>query len=273
MLLSVETVIVHPNQIARTGLASLIEKYCFRVIAAAASATDVLESLPAERPRLVILGNGDTAALVRQADACRQEWPACKIVLLHDCSGGLDQALLVNASPNACVPMSVSDQTLLKLLDVIVHEQADVFILTRSRSEQDTPELPNRERETDPTDNKRTNGGSGHSDAASSHSEQIATACDAAAQLQNGKKLSDRELQVLDGIVRGLQNKMIARECHITEATVKVHMKSILRKIHVSNRTQAALWAVEHKIACGPLETRAGTPKASQSAALTGLAA
>jgi two-component system nitrate/nitrite response regulator NarL len=39
---------------------------------------------------------------------------------------------------------------------------------------------------------------------------------------------------------------MIARECGITEATVKVHMKSILRKIRVGNRTQAAIWAMEH---------------------------
>jgi two-component system nitrate/nitrite response regulator NarL len=39
---------------------------------------------------------------------------------------------------------------------------------------------------------------------------------------------------------------MIARSCDITEATVKVHMKSILRKIQVANRTQAAVWALEH---------------------------
>jgi two-component system nitrate/nitrite response regulator NarL len=39
---------------------------------------------------------------------------------------------------------------------------------------------------------------------------------------------------------------MIARKCGITEATVKVHMKSILRKIQVANRTQAAVWAMEN---------------------------
>jgi two-component system nitrate/nitrite response regulator NarL len=59
-------------------------------------------------------------------------------------------------------------------------------------------------------------------------------------------KLSDREIQILDGLVRGQANKVIARKCDITEATVKVHMKSILRKIRVGNRTQAAIWALEH---------------------------
>jgi len=39
---------------------------------------------------------------------------------------------------------------------------------------------------------------------------------------------------------------VIARTCDITEATVKSHMKSILRKIRVANRTQAAIWALEH---------------------------
>jgi two-component system, NarL family, nitrate/nitrite response regulator NarL len=38
---------------------------------------------------------------------------------------------------------------------------------------------------------------------------------------------------------------MIARTCGVTDATIKVHMKSILRKIRVANRTQAAIWALE----------------------------
>jgi two-component system nitrate/nitrite response regulator NarL len=46
--------------------------------------------------------------------------------------------------------------------------------------------------------------------------------------------------------VKGYANKVIARSCDISEATVKVHMKSILRKIQVANRTQAAVWALEH---------------------------
>ena len=38
---------------------------------------------------------------------------------------------------------------------------------------------------------------------------------------------------------------MIARTCGVADATIKVHMKSILRKIRVANRTQAAVWALE----------------------------
>jgi DNA-binding CsgD family transcriptional regulator len=64
--------------------------------------------------------------------------------------------------------------------------------------------------------------------------------------LRHRPRLSEREAQILDGLVKGYANKMIARSCDITEATVKVHMKSILRKIQVANRTQAAVWALEH---------------------------
>ncbi len=57
--------------------------------------------------------------------------------------------------------------------------------------------------------------------------------------------LSPREVDILRCLIEGLSNKVIARRCDITESTVKVHLKAILRKIGVSNRTQAAVWALE----------------------------
>jgi two-component system nitrate/nitrite response regulator NarL len=58
-----------------------------------------------------------------------------------------------------------------------------------------------------------------------------------------GGKLSSREIQVLKGLTLGSPNKVIARQFGITEATVKVHIKAILRKIQLKNRTEAAIWA------------------------------
>jgi DNA-binding CsgD family transcriptional regulator len=60
------------------------------------------------------------------------------------------------------------------------------------------------------------------------------------------RRLSVRESQILEIMVSGDSNKMVARKCGITEATVKVHVKSIMRKIQVTNRTQAAVWAMEN---------------------------
>jgi two-component system nitrate/nitrite response regulator NarL len=58
-------------------------------------------------------------------------------------------------------------------------------------------------------------------------------------------KLSPREAEILRCIMQGHPNKVIARKCDVTEATIKVHVKAILRKVGVSNRTQAAMWASE----------------------------
>jgi two-component system, NarL family, nitrate/nitrite response regulator NarL len=56
-------------------------------------------------------------------------------------------------------------------------------------------------------------------------------------------RLSGREREILHCVMYGDTNKVIARKLEVTEATVKVHVKAILRKIGVANRTQAAMWA------------------------------
>jgi DNA-binding NarL/FixJ family response regulator len=67
--------------------------------------------------------------------------------------------------------------------------------------------------------------------------------------------LSAREKQIIDGLIKGQPNKTIARAYGITEATVKVHMKAILRKVPCSNRTQVAIWALAHADAFGASRT------------------
>ncbi len=60
--------------------------------------------------------------------------------------------------------------------------------------------------------------------------------------------LSAREIEILGGLVNGEPNKIIALRLGITESTVKVHVKGLLRKIKVANRTQAAIWAINNGI-------------------------
>ena len=64
----------------------------------------------------------------------------------------------------------------------------------------------------------------------------------AESRFPNGlRQLSERELQVVNLLCNGSPNKIIARQLGITESTVKVHVKAILRKTHARNRTEAAL--------------------------------
>jgi two-component system nitrate/nitrite response regulator NarL len=59
-------------------------------------------------------------------------------------------------------------------------------------------------------------------------------------------ELSARELGILRLIARGDSNKVIARELDIAETTVKIHVQHILRKLKVTSRVQAAVYAVHH---------------------------
>lgn len=68
------------------------------------------------------------------------------------------------------------------------------------------------------------------------------------AERVGGSDLTGRELEVLEQIVRGKSNKEIAAVCGITEATVKSHINSILSKLGVADRTQAATTALQRGI-------------------------
>lgn len=59
---------------------------------------------------------------------------------------------------------------------------------------------------------------------------------------------SARAFEVIRCLAGGQSNKLIARNLDITESSVKVHLKSILRKLELANRTQIALWAVSNGI-------------------------
>ncbi len=62
----------------------------------------------------------------------------------------------------------------------------------------------------------------------------------------SASRLSSREAQILRCLMQGSSNKIIARDLGVAEATVKVHIKTILRKVKVANRTQAAMWAQQN---------------------------
>lgn len=58
--------------------------------------------------------------------------------------------------------------------------------------------------------------------------------------------LTPREIDVLRLLAAGRSNRALATELYVSERTVKAHVSNILAKLHVTDRTQAALWAVRH---------------------------
>ncbi len=60
--------------------------------------------------------------------------------------------------------------------------------------------------------------------------------------------LTPRELEILGHLAAGHSNKIIARHLDLAESTIKVHVQNILRKLELSSRVQAAVYAVQHKV-------------------------
>lgn len=64
----------------------------------------------------------------------------------------------------------------------------------------------------------------------------------------NPEKLTPREREIIVMLASGASNKEIARTLDLAESTVKIHVQGILRKLNLSSRVQAAVYAVEHKL-------------------------
>ena len=59
--------------------------------------------------------------------------------------------------------------------------------------------------------------------------------------------LTNREYEILSLIAQGMSNKMIARELDISDGTVKVHVKHLLKKLGLRSRVEAAVWMVNQQ--------------------------
>lgn len=67
-------------------------------------------------------------------------------------------------------------------------------------------------------------------------------------QIKDEEELTDREIEVIKAIAEGMSNKEIAAALFISEKTVKNHISNIFRKLDISDRTQAAIYAIKHRI-------------------------
>jgi len=226
--------IIEPRALVREALISLMTSHSYRVVGAVASTTDIDKSmLGADVPKLVILGALPAEEAVAAAGCVRKRWPETKIILLFEHASSADLQKLLASEIDGCIPLSASSDTLVGAFQQIVAADHRILVLKTAPCSS-MPRTAGRQEEEDELDlgtNRlapRDEVGNGASDDA------ISIPCG----------LSEREEQILRGLVKGHSNKLIARACACTEATVKVHMKSILRKIRVANRTQAAIWGL-----------------------------
>jgi len=220
----VPTLLVEPNALLREGLKRILSETPYGLVASAATLEEArrIWSDDATPFLLIIDAANDHAAACQQMRQLKEELSSARVVMLVD-HYNLQQVLAAfEAGADAYLIKSVSCEVLVKTLDLVMLGEAvfpsAVLNLLREnvQAADDGAEIQN--------------------DAEPVGSEQE----------QPPKGLSVRETVILRCLMEGDSNKLIARKFDITEATVKVHVKAILRKIRAKNRTQAAIWAASH---------------------------
>lgn len=258
------TIVVESRLLVREALKSLMADNSYRVVCDIGSIAEISgASTLSGEPKLVILGAPSADNALTEAVSARKLWPDSKIILLCESVSSADFQKLLTSEINGCIPLFASPDTLISMLDMIVTRDVRAMVVGDTKRPVIQPAQPEGSNQSEIKMDKLQSDGAEHEDVSVSigarqHTPPPANGAGASylngnnggAQsvppLRNHPGLSEREAQILDGLVKGHANKVIARTCNITEATVKVHMKSILRKIRVGNRTQAAIWALEH---------------------------
>ena len=258
------TIVVESRLLIREALKSMMAKNSCRVVCDIGSIAEMsgASALPDE-PKLVILGARSADKALTEAASARQLWPDSKIILLYECFSAADFQKLLISEINGCVPLFASPDTLIGTLDMIVTRDTRVMVVGDAKHPLSQAAQP---AELHPSEIRLQSDGAGHEDVSISIDTLPQRPMDVPPQ-RNHPGLSEREAQILDGLVKGHANKVIARTCAVTEATVKVHMKSIMRKIRVDNRTQAAIWAMENGYATDGSNSRRLHPDSARNAA------
>ena len=227
-------ILVGPTTLFREGLSRILAGTPFRVLASAPRAEDLSFSAPEKRPTLIIFedaGGGDTASGVAHL---REHVPHARIAVLAG-TFDLDQFKAVfRAGASTYLLTSVTSDALVKAFSLVITDHVVLpasVVAALCDGAEACPSAPQLE----------------HSDmsdgATEAERERLYVP---GPKAEPRRPLSSREGDILQCIVRGDTNKHIARRYDLAEATVKVHVKAILRKIQAKNRTQAAIWAASH---------------------------
>jgi DNA-binding NarL/FixJ family response regulator len=222
------TILVGKSILLREGLARILRTANFRIVASVASVNDLLPSKPQlHQPLFLIAHTGDSFdAAIEQIGIIRDRHPTGRIAIVADRYRLGELVSALRAGANGYFVDVMTCDVFIKSIELVMMGETIYppaflsFVLD--------PEI-------------------NHLDEAVPRDEQEQEqAILIATEDMVAPQLSPREKSILRCLVEGDSNKSIARKIDIAEATVKVHVKAILRKIRVQNRTQAAIWGMKN---------------------------
>jgi two-component system nitrate/nitrite response regulator NarL len=225
-----QIVLIGSHNLFREGLARILRAGCFRIAASASHVSashveqGVLNAAKKQWPILLVIDAGDAPISIgEQIKLFKKHHPAARVVVLADKFQLQSIFVAFRAGANACFDRNFACEHFIKSLELVMLGESILppavlqFILDLD----DVHKYEN-----------RADDNSSHEDIAIKHEDAHAP------------QLSVQETCILRCLTEGASNKVIARKIRIAESTVKVHIKSILRKVRVKNRTQAAIWAM-----------------------------
>ncbi|MBN2024018.1 MAG: response regulator transcription factor [Pirellulales bacterium] len=205
--MSIRLLVCDDHEVIRTGLASLMAGSDIEIIAEAGSGKEAVEKADKHRPDVILLDirMPDMDGLAT-LEKLRAKVSDCRVVMLSTYDN----------------PTYIARAVALGACDYVLKGSSrEAIIATITAAAQ------------------------GESPSRSGELRRVAGAMKIRQVLDDDEvPLTQRETQVLRHVALGLSNKEIGRSLEISVETVKEHVQNILRKIAVSDRTQAAVWAV-----------------------------
>jgi two-component system nitrate/nitrite response regulator NarL len=223
---SISTILIGKSALIREGIAGLLRAANYRVAASVSNTDDLASDKLQSQPGLylVVHTGDDFDVALRQIERLRSDHPQARIAIVADHYRRDELASAFQAGVNGYFFDLTACDVFIKSIELVMMGETifpPVFLPFAL----------------DPKD-----GNAGKTVVHDGGERAILFASDDTTAPQ----LSPRENSILHCLVDGFSNKSIARKIDIAEATVKVHVKAILRKIRVQNRTQAAIWGMNN---------------------------
>jgi two-component system nitrate/nitrite response regulator NarL len=223
---SFATFIVGKSVLIREGIARILSAANFRTLASVSCADDLSPSKFQSHPLLVLIvhAGDDFEGAVEQIELLRERHPKARIAVVADHYRLDEMVSAFRAGASGYFIDVMTCDVFIKSIELVMMGETifpPAFMLSVLESERN------------------------HFARAEPRNDDDRTIT-FTAERSITQQLSPREKSIMRCLIAGDSNKCIARKIDIAEATVKVHVKAILRKIRVQNRTQAAIWGMNN---------------------------